>query len=130
MKTFFRVLVPVLVLGGAIGIATLLMLTRPNPPTRPPASVKATVDAVRLELQPVGTVGVGFDDICPAGDIDIVDARNQLWIGDAQMLVAGVDEHPLGVDHRSHGAVEDQWAFFDKVKYLGHGVVSLVMRNT
>jgi len=44
-----------------------------------------------------------------------MDAGYQLWIGDAQMLVAGIDEHALGVDHRAHCPVEDEGVFGDAV---------------
>jgi len=73
-----------------------------------------------LKLQPVRAVGIGFDDIRASVHIRLVNAGNQLGIGDAQMLVAGVDEHPFRIDHRTHGPIEDEWAFFDKLKYVAH----------
>ena len=87
---------------------------------------------MRLELQPVRTIGVRFDNICSAGDIDVMNARNQLGVGDAQMLVAGVDEYPLGVDHRSHGTVEDQRMLSHAFEYIFHSLSlsQRVIRNT
>jgi hypothetical protein len=79
-----------------------------------------------LQFAAVGTKRVGLDDICSRVGIFLVDATNELWIRDAQVLVAGVDEHPLGVNHSAHRPVEDERVFLELFEYGFHRSVAFL----
>ncbi len=60
------------------------------------------------ELQPVGAEGVGLDEVRSGRDIAVVDRADDLRIGQVEFVEAPVEEDPLLVQHRPHGAVADK----------------------
>jgi hypothetical protein len=80
-----------------------------------------------LQLSSVGAERIGFDHIRPRVGIFLMDAANEFGIRDAQVLVAGVDEHPLGVNHSAHRPVEDEWVFLELFEYGFHRSVAFLL---
>ena len=76
--------------------------------------------SMALQFESVGTKGIGLDYVRPGIGILLVDSRDELGVGNAQVFVARIDEHAFRVDHRAHRAVEDERALFDSFQYLFH----------
>ena len=62
----------------------------------------------RPELGAVRPERVGLDDVRPGSQVLIVHFAHQLGRRDIEGVEALVDEHALGVQHRSHGAIADK----------------------
>jgi hypothetical protein len=69
----------------------------------PPAS-RASLTPARL----IGAEGVRLDHLGPGLHVVAVDLEDEFGVREAQLVVAGIDEHPAVVDHRPHCAVEDE----------------------
>lgn len=65
-------------------------------------------EAIFGKADSVGAERVRFDDVSASGDVIAVDGADQIGLGGAEIVVAGVNENALVVDHCSHGAVEDE----------------------
>ena len=62
----------------------------------------------RPELGAVGPEGVRLDDVRAGAQVLLVHFSHQLRRRDIEGVEALVDEHALGVQHRSHGAIADK----------------------
>ena len=64
-------------------------------------------EPVRGKLHEIRSEGVRLDQLRPGFDVCAVDAPHELGLLQCQSVVAHVHEDPLGVQHRTHRAVED-----------------------
>src|ERR1700747_2784762 len=55
----------------------------------------------------ISAEGIGFDDLGTRLQVLVVNAANEVGLGEVQLVVATVDEHTLGVQQRAHGAVAE-----------------------
>jgi len=74
------------------------------------------LQAVRLELEAVGAVGVGLEDIGVRGRIGAVEIEHQFGRREVELIIAAVDEDAAAVEHGAHGAVTDEDALPDAVE--------------
>ena len=71
------------------------------------------------QFQPVGAERVGLDEIDPRLDVAAVDLLDEVRIAQVQLVEAAVEEDPLLVQHRPHGAVADEDLPADKLVKSG-----------
>jgi hypothetical protein len=62
-------------------------------------------DTVPRQAESISPERIGFDDFSPSLQVVVVDATNQVRLGEIQLVVAAVDEHAFGVKQRTHGSV-------------------------
>ena len=55
---------------------------------------------------------VGFDDLRARLQIVVVDRANQLRLRKVQLVIAAVDENPLGIEQRPHGPIAEHRRLF------------------
>ncbi len=70
--------------------------------------VKISFEPVLLQLVSSGAEGVGLDDIGAGAYVFGVDLADQVGIAEIQLVVAAVDVDALGVEHRSHRAINNE----------------------
>ena len=58
------------------------------------------------ELHRIRTEGVRLQNLGTSLDVGLVNLLYQLRLADTQLVVAGANEHPAGIQHGSHGPVE------------------------
>jgi len=54
-----------------------------------------------------GAESVCLDDIRARSDVFRMDLAYQIWVAEIQLVVAAVDVDTLGIEHRTHRAVDD-----------------------
>ena len=70
--------------------------------------VQALARPFGRELKPVGSEGVGGDDLGPRLHIRAVNGRDRCGVREAEQLRQGPGLEARGLEHRPHGAVEEQ----------------------
>ncbi|OQA06972.1 MAG: hypothetical protein BWY66_01596 [bacterium ADurb.Bin374] len=70
--------------------------------------------AVRRQLESVRAEGVGLDDHRPGVDVFAMHLLNEGGVREIQLVVDLVEVDAFGIQHRAHGAVEDDGMFFVK----------------
>ena len=79
------------------------------------------VETVARQLDRIGSERVGLQDLGPGLDVRFVDLLHQSGLGEVQLIVADVHEHPAAVQHRAHGPIEDMDPLVgDQVGQGGH----------
>ena len=63
---------------------------------------------IRRQLDAVGAKGVGFNDIRTGFNIFLVNPQYQLGLCQTQIVITHIHKYATLVDHRPHGAIEDQ----------------------
>src|SRR6185436_15540031 len=62
----------------------------------------------RRQLDPVRTKGVRLDHIRAGPHVGLVHFRDELGLGQVELVERSIEEDALGVEHRAHGAVADE----------------------
>ena len=80
-------------------------------------------EAVLGQLQRVGAEGVGLEQLGPGLHVFAMDLADQFGRLEAEFIVADVEEGALGIEHRSHRAVDDVHAAVRQqfAEIVGHG---------
>jgi hypothetical protein len=60
---------------------------------------------VPSKAEAIGSKGIGFDNFGAGLQVFVMDAANQIGLGEIQFVVATVDEDALGIEKGSHRAV-------------------------
>ena len=63
--------------------------------------------SVRLKFVDVGAEGVRFDDVGAGANVFGVNLADEIGRDKIQFVVGAIDVDALGIEHRSHRAVED-----------------------
>src|SRR4029079_12281635 len=90
---------------------------------------RATVDlsrlrleAVRRELDRVRAVRVRLDDLGARAYVLAVDARDEVGVGQVELVERLVDVHAARVQHRAHRTVDDVGSIaLDQLSEVSHG---------
>jgi prevent-host-death family protein len=72
--------------------------------------------AVAGQAEAVSAESIGLDNLGTGLKIIMMNAANQLWLRQVQLVIAAVDEDALGVEERSHGSVTEHGRLFQAVK--------------
>ena len=65
-------------------------------------------DAVCFEFESIGSKGIGFDEVGACLDIVAMNAFDEFGFGEAELLIAGVDENAFCVEHGAHCTIADE----------------------
>src|ERR1700682_2481460 len=63
--------------------------------------------AVPRQAKAVPAESIGFDNLGAGLQIIVVDAADQLRLRQVQLVIAAVDEDPLGIEKRSHSSIAE-----------------------
>ena len=70
--------------------------------------VQIRVEPVLLELVSSGAKRVGLNDVRAGANVFSVNLAHQIRTAEVQLVVATIDVNTLGLEHRAHGAVDNE----------------------